>query len=305
MDARYEIRGVRGDVSYLFLFECGYFYRGRVFWVGWSRGLGGPSRSRPPLRTPPGTLRVSLQGGSLGGAGPHVGRGPPQDDSVFFAWVGSFWLGWSRGLGSLPGAVLSCFGKKVPKEGGYWGGAGVEPFWLGWSRGLGGPSRSRPPLRTPPGTLRVSLQGESLGVIIFDPSPKGIPHLFTTASSPDTLRVSLLRGVWGERVLTLGGALLRTTVASGDSVADHFPLSTVHSFPSSRYAACFVAGRRSGESGSSRRAGPSSGRQWFLGIVSLITFHFPLSTVHCQLSTFHRPPGHVGWKIYVMFIIFW
>ena len=128
----------------------------------------------------------------------------------------------------LPGAVLSCFGKKVPKEGGYWGGAGVEPFWLGWSRGLGGPSRSRPPLRTPPGTLRVSLQGESLGVIIFDPSPKGIPHLFTTASSPDTLRVSLLRGVWGERVLTSGGALLRTTVVFGDRVADHFPLSTVN-----------------------------------------------------------------------------
>ena len=41
-----------------------------------------------------------------------------------------FWLGWYRWLGPLPGAVLSCFGKKVPKEGGYWGGAGVEPFWL-------------------------------------------------------------------------------------------------------------------------------------------------------------------------------
>ena len=129
--------------------------------------------------------------------------------------------------------------------------------------------------------------------------------LFTIASPSGMLRVSLLRGVWGERVLTSGGALLRTTVcflglvgvvwvvplagypAGGGqgcdlviAVGDHFPLSSVHSFSLSRHAACFVAGWGSGENGSSHRAGPSSGRQWFLGIVSLITFHFPLSTVH-------------------------
>ena len=148
--------------------------------------------------------------------------------TVCFLLVGVVWA-WVVSLAGHPaGGGTFLFRQESTQRRGLLGRRWGRAFLACGSRGLGGPSRSRPPLRTPPGTLRVSLQGESLGVIIFDPSPKGIPHLFTTASSPDTLRVSLLRGVWGERVLTSGGALLRTTVVFGDRIADHFPLSTVN-----------------------------------------------------------------------------
>ena len=119
-----------------------------------------------PLSTrfpPPGMLRVSSLGGGLGRAGPHVGRGPPQDDSVFFGLVGVVWV-WVVPLAGYPaGGGTFLFRQESTQRRGLLGRRWGRAFLAWRSRGLGGPSRSRPPLRTPPGTLRVSLQGESLG----------------------------------------------------------------------------------------------------------------------------------------------
>ena len=156
--------------------------------------------------------------------------------TVCFLLVGVVWA-WVVSLAGHPaGGGTFLFRQESTQRRGLLGRRWGRAFLACGSRGLGGPSRSRPPLRTPPGTLRGVGQGCDLVI----------------------------------------------------AVGDHFPLSSVHSFSLSRHAACFVAGWGSGENGSSRRAGPSSGRQWFLGIVSLITFHFPLSTVNCPLVSSSR-----------------
>ena len=49
-------------------------------------------------------LRVSSLGGGLGRAGPHVGRGPPQDDSVCFG-LGAIFLAWVVSLAVYPAGV--------------------------------------------------------------------------------------------------------------------------------------------------------------------------------------------------------
>ena len=179
---------------------------GVFFWLGWFLWLGTPAgggtflfRQESTLRTPPGTLRgvgqgcdlviavgdhfplstvhsfsssrhaaCFVTGGDLGRAGPHVGRGPPQDDSVFFGW-GCVFLAWVVSLAGHPaGGGTFLFRQESTQRSRLRGGAGVEPFWFGWSRGLGGPSRSRPPLRTPPGTLRGVGQGCDLVIAVGD-----------------------------------------------------------------------------------------------------------------------------------------
>ena len=55
----------------------------------------------------------------------------------------------------LRGAVLSCLAKKVPKEGAAYGGADERAYRFSCCFISYFSAHSRPPLRTPPGTLRV------------------------------------------------------------------------------------------------------------------------------------------------------
>ena len=145
-------------------------------------------------------------------------------------WWG--WFGFGGGpLAGLPaGGGTFLFLQESTQRRGLLGRRWGRAFLACGSRGLGGPSRSRPPLRTPPGTLRRVGQG-------CDFNNRRRRYLNSSLFTIHSSLALLLPGccvfrrwveVWGERVLTSGGALLRTTVVSGDSVAEHFPLSTFH-----------------------------------------------------------------------------
>ena len=156
---RYE---VSGGMSRIFFRLSVDILPGACF-LGWVVPWPGWPVSKPPSPKDPSRHAARLvTGWESGGRGSSRRAGPSSGRQCVFAWVGLFWLGWSRGLGT-------------PAGGG---------------------------------------QGCDLVIAVGNHFPLSTFHcqLSTRFLLPVCCVFRRWVGVWGERVLTSGGALLRTTV---------------------------------------------------------------------------------------------